>query len=96
MAIFLFLTAWTIGAFYVVVGNYLYFAKVLPGLARDGLDGSPKFLPWKQLRQVDLFFARFAPDAPRPWFHGVLSHARGITVVVLLMVALAVPAFLGL
>ena len=39
MEILIFFTAWTIAMAYVVVGNYLYFAKVLPALSRDGLDG---------------------------------------------------------
>jgi hypothetical protein len=66
-------------AAYVIVGNHLYLAKVLPALSRDGLDGSVKFMPSKQFDQIDVFLTRFPPTAPRPWFYGVLSHVRAIS-----------------
>jgi hypothetical protein len=48
-------------AAYVIVGNHLYLAKVLPALSRDGLDGSVKFMPSKQFDQIDVFLTRFPP-----------------------------------
>ena len=36
--IFVTACAWIFVMAYAVVGNYLYFTKVLPTLARDGLD----------------------------------------------------------
>lgn len=89
---FIFFTSWVLVMAYCVVANYLYFEKVLPALSRDGLDSSMKFLPSKQLEQVDLFLARFPPDAPRPWFYGPLSHIRIITVVVMLLIAVEMVA----
>jgi hypothetical protein len=92
MVILIFLTAWTIVMTYVVVGNYPYFTKVLPALSRDGLDGSLKLTPSKQLAQVDFFLTRFPPTAPRPWFYDVLSHVRAITAAVVLVELVAMVA----
>jgi hypothetical protein len=85
MGTFIFFTAWTVVMLYVTLGNYLYFTKVLPALSRDGLDGSLKFTPSKQLGQVEVFLSRFPLTAPRPWFYGVLLHIRAITAAVLLV-----------
>jgi hypothetical protein len=92
MGLLIFLTAWIFVMSYVVIGNYLYFTKVLPALARDGLDGSPKFMPSKQLAQVDLFITRFPPTAPRPWFFSVLSRVRAITAAVVFAELVAMVA----
>lgn len=92
MGIFIFLASWVLVMAYVVVGNYLYFEKILPALSRDGLDSSMKFMPSKQLEQVDLFLARFPPDAPRPWFYGLLSNVRIITIVVMLSLLVGMVA----
>ena len=95
MEIVVFLTAWTFVMVYVVVGNYLYFTKVLPALSRDGLDGWPKFMPSKQLGQVDLFLSRFPPTAPRPWYYGVLSRVRAISAAVLVVELVAFMAWVA-
>ena len=92
MAVVIILTAWIVVMAYVIVGNYLYFTKVLPALSRDGLDGWPKFLPSKQLAQVDFFLRRFPPPDPRPWFYGVLSHVRAITAAVVVVELVAFVA----
>ncbi len=95
MGILIFLIAWTSGVAYVVVGNYLYLAKVLPALSRAVLDGSVKFMPSKQLGQVDLFLARFPPPAPRPWFYGLLAHVRAINVGLIVMALVAIVTVLS-
>jgi hypothetical protein len=77
--IFVSACAWIFLMSYVVVGNYLYFTKVLPTLSRDGLDGSGKFTPSSQFAQVDLFLTRLPPTGPRPWYYGVLSRVRAIS-----------------
>jgi hypothetical protein len=92
MEILTFLIWWTSVAAYVVIGNYLYFTKVLPALSRDGLDGSLKFTPSKQLAQVDLFLTRFPPTVPRPWFYVVLSHVRAINVALVVLALVAMVA----
>ncbi len=79
------LLAWLLVVVYVILGNYLYWLKILPTLTRNGLDGSPKFSPSGQLKQVDLFIAQLIPDVSRPWFYGLLAHVRAITAVVLAM-----------
>jgi hypothetical protein len=53
-------------------------------LRRDGLDGSWKFTPSAQLKQVDLYVARNSADASNAWYFGILSHVRAFTLVVLL------------
>jgi hypothetical protein len=97
--IFVTVCAWIFVMAYVVVGNYLYFTKVLPTLSRDGLDGWPKFTPSRQLAQVDLFLTRLPTTAARPWYYGVLSRVRAISaalIVVELVVFLAWAAFASL
>ena len=74
--------AWFLVMAYVVVGNYLYFTKVLPTVSRGGLDGWPKLMPSRQFAQVDLFLTRLPPTAPRPWHYGVLSRVRAISTAV--------------
>ena len=96
MGILIVLIAWTSGMACVIVWNYLYLAKVLPALSRDGLDGSVKFMPSKQSGQVDLFLARFPPTGPRPWFYGVLSHVRAFNVGLIVMALVAIVAVLWL
>ncbi len=96
MGILIFLITWTSVMVYVVVGNYLYWTKVLPALSRDGLDGSVKFMPSKQFGQVDLFLTRFPPTAPRPWFYGVLSHVRAICAALIVLELVAIVAVVWL
>jgi hypothetical protein len=92
--------AWILVMAYVVVGNYLYFAKVLPTLSGDGLDDDwPKLTPSRQLAQIDLFLTRLPPTAPRPSYYSVLARVRAITSAVVsveLLVFLAWVAFLSL
>ena len=97
--IFVAACVWIFVTAYVVVGNYLYFTKVLPTLSRDGLDDRPKFMPSRQFAQVDLFLTRLPPTAPRPWYYGVLSRVRAISTGLLVLVEvvfLAWAAFLSL
>jgi hypothetical protein len=83
-----FVTAWAFMMIYVLMGNYLYFTKVLPALGRASLDGWPKFLPSSQLEQVDRYLNMLPPDAPRPWYCAILSRVRTLTVAVVLIWAL--------
>jgi hypothetical protein len=97
--IFVSACAWIFVMAYVVVGNYLYFTKILPTLSRDGLDGSPKFTPSSQFAQVDLYLTRLPPTGARPWYYDVLSRVRAIStalVVVELVVFMAWLSFLSL
>ncbi|WP_165232008.1 hypothetical protein [Aquisphaera insulae] len=82
------------GMVYASLGNYLYLFKVLPALSRAGLDGSQKLLPSQQLEQIDQYLARFPADAPRPWFHGLLSHFRLISTVLVILTLLILFTFI--
>jgi hypothetical protein len=91
--------AWILVMVYVAVGNYLYFAKVLPMLSREGLDACPKIWFANQFAQVDLFLTRLPPTVSRPWYYGVLSRVRAIStalLAVMLVVFVAWVAFLSL
>ena len=90
---------WVFLMAYVIVGNYLYFTKVLPTLSRAGFDACPKFRLSNQIAQVDLFLTLLPPTDPRPWYYGVLSHHRTISTAVLVLmlgVFMAWAAFLSL
>jgi hypothetical protein len=97
IAVSAFILCWIFLLIYVVVGNFLYLAVVLPALRRDGLDGSVKFTPSQQLKQVDLFVARHSADESRPWYLGTLSRARTLSAVLaFLMIAVGVLMFFSL
>jgi hypothetical protein len=72
-----FLSAWGLMVAYVLLGNYLYFAQVLPAL-KENPSGSPSV----QLSQVDRYLAKLAQAGVRPWFHPYLRHIRVVTLLV--------------
>lgn len=63
-------------AVYAILGNYLYFSKVLPAI-----DQPPKFLPGGQMSQVDQYLATLAERDERQWFEPLLRNARHIGVI---------------
>jgi hypothetical protein len=56
---------------YLLLGNYLYFSKVLPSL-----DKSPALLPSSQLSHIDQYIATLDEQSERRWFEPILRHAR--------------------
>ncbi len=96
MATTIFILGWSTVMAYVAIGNYLYLGKVLLGLSRHGLDGSMKFLPWQQLRQVDLFLAKSPANGQADLAHVYLAHIRLITVIMLVAELCALLAWLAL
>ena len=76
---------------YVVLGNYLYFTKVLPAL-----DEPPKLLPGGQVRDIDRYLESLDERVERPWFVPVLQNIRTITIIYLIGFAVTIAAtFLG-
>jgi hypothetical protein len=75
----IFIGSFLIMLLFVTLENYLYFAIVLPALKEDGLDGSIKFKPSEQVKQVDLYIVLHAADVPCRWQYKLLSHNRIIT-----------------
>jgi hypothetical protein len=67
---------------YVVLGNYLYFAKVLPAL-----DESPKLFPSGQLKDVKRYLELLDEQGERPWFGAILRNAMPINVIYLIGMA---------
>ena len=59
---------------YVVLGNYLYFAKILPTLNEP-----PKFRPSGQLNDVERYLELIDEQRKRPWFEPILRNARRIS-----------------
>ncbi len=73
-------------AAYIIVGNYLYFAKILPAL-----DEPPKLLPSAQFDDADRFLLILNARGEYPWFAPILRHQRKIaTVYVIAFVILIV------
>lgn len=72
-----FLMFWAV-VVYVILGNYLYFAKILPVLNEP-----PKFLPSGQLHDVDRYIELLDKQGERPWFGPVLRNVRAITIIYL-------------
>jgi hypothetical protein len=60
-------------AVYIILGNYLYFAKILPAL-----DEAPKFLPSAQFDDADRFLLILDERGEYPWFTPILRHQRKI------------------
>jgi len=82
---------WFLIVLYVVLGNYLYFAKVLPALKSDTGDAAPRFLPSGQFRQVKEYLRLLEREPTRPWFYHFLKNLAAITA---LLVLAMVPLFL--
>jgi len=61
---------------YVVLGNYLYFTKVLPVL-----DEPPKLLPSGQVRDIDRYLESLDERLERRWYVPILRNFRTITFV---------------
>lgn len=74
---------------YVVLGNYLYFAKVLPVLKE-----SPKLLPSGQLNDVDRYLELLDERFAHQWFVPILQNARIIAIVYLIGLATTVAMIL--
>ena len=68
---------------YVVLGNYLYFVKVLPAL-----DESPKFLPSGQVRDIERYLESLDERVKRQWFVPILQNIRTITIIYLVGLAI--------
>ena len=70
---------------YIVLGNYLYFAKVLPVLNEP-----PKILPSGQIDDVDRYLELLDERRERQWFVPILQNIRIISSVYLLGFAITV------
>ena len=68
---------------YVVLGNFLYLAKILPAL-----DKPMELMPSGQLRDIDRYIELLDEQGERPWFGPILRNVRVITVIYLLGFAL--------
>jgi len=70
---------------YVVLGNYLYFLKVLPALGEP-----PRLLPSGQVRQVERYLESLDERLNRQWFVPILRNIRTITIVYLIGFAVTI------
>jgi hypothetical protein len=86
-----FLVVFGLVAVYVILGNYLYFAKILPALGDSKGSAPPSFLPSGQLKHVESYLSLLEKKEDRPWYYFYLRHIKPITLVLLLLM---VPAFL--
>ena len=64
---------------YIVLGNYLYFAKVAPAL-----DEPPKLLPWSQWNDVERYLALIDERGEQPWFAAILRNTQKISIIYLI------------
>ena len=91
MAEIAFLILFGVTVVYIVVGNYLYFAKVLPILNEP-----PKMLPSGQIDDIDRYLELLDERLAHQWFVPILQNARKITAVYLIGFAITVVViFLG-
>jgi hypothetical protein len=80
---------WLIFIAHIVIGNYLYFTKVL-----FVIDKSPSIRPSKQLRDIKEYLALLDIKNERPWFYSFLKNQNKISVVlVLLMLPILINIF---
>ncbi len=77
-----FLVVWGLVSVYVVIENYLYFAKVLPGLG----GASPKLPLFGQFSQIEDYLNGLDQKGERPWFYAFLRHTRMITLVLAVLI----------
>lgn len=76
---------------YVVLGNYLYFVKVLPALGEP-----PKFLPSGQVRDIERYLESLDERVEPHWFVPILQNIRTITIIYLVGLAITLAViFLG-
>jgi hypothetical protein len=71
---------------YVVIGNYIYFRKVIPTL-----NTSPSLLPSSQSKHIKAYVDIIIKRGENPWFLILLKNIKTITLVI---VILMIPAFL--
>jgi hypothetical protein len=83
-AVDFFLFVWFLIIVYIVVGNYLNIAKVLPALGENWT-----FTPSAQLDQVDRYLLLLEKAKERPWFYLYLRHIRLIASTLGVLMALA-------
>ena len=72
-------------AVYIVLGNYLYFWKILPAIERAGGDSVPAFLPSGQFRQTRRYVDMLDQRNDRPWYYFFLRFDRHIALVLVLL-----------
>ena len=81
-----FLTVFFIVAIYVALGNYLYFAKVLPTI-----NAAPKFLPTEQFKDIKQYLTIIEERGESYWFCFYLKHFKIISII---LIVLMIPTFL--
>ena len=74
---------------YVLLGNYLYLAKVLPALGEP-----PKLLPSSQLKDVDRYLELVDGQQNEQWFVPLLRNVRAINAVYVIGFAVTVTLIL--
>ena len=75
---------------YVVLGNYLYWAKILPTL-----DKPMELMPSGQLRDVDRYLEILDEQERRPWFVPLLRNIRVISGIYLISFATTVALIIA-
>jgi hypothetical protein len=70
---------------YVGLGNYLYFAKVLPALNEPA-----KLLPSSQWKDVERYLKLLDERRENPWFRAILRNALSISIVYLIAFAITI------
>tara|TARA_Y100001933_G_C18470187_1_gene343802 strand:+ start:56 stop:352 length:297 start_codon:yes stop_codon:yes gene_type:complete len=86
-----FFVVWFLVALYVLLGNYVYFRKILPALGDETGNAAPRFLPSGQFSQVKEYLRVLEKEQERPWFYYFLKNIVAINALFLLAVA---PLFL--
>ena len=81
-----FILVWVIVAIYAILGNVIYFSKVLPAL-----DKSPSLTPLGQFKDIKDYLVLIEKKKEQPWFYPFLNKIKTITFSVFLLMT---PIFL--
>ena len=83
-----FVVVWVVIGGYVVVGNYLYFAKVLPVLRGAGLEHAAQVFPSAQAEQFRRAGRILRSRGDHVWFLPLLNRCRELTYAVIGLIAI--------
>ena len=59
---------------YIIIGNYVYANKVLPGLKGIINDNGPSFMPSGQMKHMKLYLVELEKTDTKPWYYMFLKY----------------------
>ena len=65
---------------YIIIGNYVYISKVLPGLKFILKNNSPSMMPSVQKKHMNQYVTELDKNNLKPWYYFHLKYNAFITV----------------